>query len=416
MDRRPEWTTAALVVLLMAAIGPLGLASGEAADEAAQALGVRRPFAVAAPLTDTLVRFAVLLPVGEAGVRPHVVAALAGALSLALLVAGLRSSSPEALRERVNAGAAVPTVAVAVAVAAGVAVLAVSRPFLEAANLRPATAVDFALLGAFAVLLDPLRRDPRRSALGLGIALACGLAAGAGWPVRVAIWPVGLAVTVWALRKGMRWPVLAPLVFVAAAAVAFGGVVAAAPEPPVTLGAMVRRLWEPTAASSASFASLPANASRAFLWLVDDVGVLVLLLAAVGWGLRLARAGADMAVPIAVGGLAAVASLVEGNLLLARLLAIAWFASATTTAVTRLPRPFGRARTAVAVVMAVVLVVPPAMMGVGSIPFAAETRSPHAVARRLDTAFQSPSTAAGGPQDGEAGRWWRYARAVRSER
>ncbi|MES1205674.1 MAG: hypothetical protein ABUS79_07020, partial [Pseudomonadota bacterium] len=299
MDRRAEWTTAALGASMLAALVPLGLASGEAADQAAQALGARRPFALHAPLADTLARAAVMVPAGEAATRPLLVATLAGAAALALLLARLRSAQNQR-----------PGLGTAVGIAAGVALVAVSRPFLEVACLRPGLAVDFALLVAMGTMVEGLRRDPTRSRLGLGLAFACGLAAGAGWPVRAAVWPLALGMTIWALWRGVRWPLVAPLLFVAGTAVAFGGVVAAGAGPSNTLGAFVRQIVFPVPPSTVSVTARAAVAVaiEALRAVAVDAGMLVALVAALGAWVLFLRAPVETVIAVVVAGGAVIAA------------------------------------------------------------------------------------------------------------
>ncbi|MBC8132461.1 MAG: hypothetical protein H7X95_05720, partial [Deltaproteobacteria bacterium] len=268
-DYCAEWTTVSCGALVLAVVSPLGLASGVAADQVAHAFGERRPFDVATPLADVLVRFFSVVPVGEAGMRAHGVAALAGLLALALMLVHLRPLSREG-----------GTVAVV-----GMALLTLSRPFLEIATIRPAEAVDFCLLMAIALLLQLIRRDPAHSSVGLGLAFVCGLAAGAGWPLRVAAWPCALILTLWAFRRGERWPLLAPTLFLAGTGVTLAAAAAAQIGTRPPLGVMLRRMWLPTS----PFAMDLTNARQIVAWVIDDTGVLGLLVGGIGLGLILAR-------------------------------------------------------------------------------------------------------------------------------
>ncbi len=392
------WTTAALATLYLCALGPLGLASGEAADLAAGAFGVRRSFAEAHPLVDVLARVAALVPFGDLGTRPHAVAVIGGSGALALLAARLGMS--------LSAGGAVPVVA-------GIAAFGLCRPFLEVATVRPVPAIDLVLLFAMVLLLELIRRDLTRSRVGLGLALACGLAAGASWPIRAVAWPLACGFTLWALRRGERWPLLAPMLFVAGAGIVLGGVVAASPDPSGTIGPMLIRIVAPPAPGI----PLSSVVHAALIAVFDDVGVLPLLVAAVGWWVLVLRARAETLSSLLFWSGVSVAAVIAGDILLARLVIAASAAAPVAAAVGFFAQSFGRARGAAAVVLAVVVVVPPAIIGVGNVLGAPVRLTPSAVARRLDaavdlrTASISPK-AVGGIAGREAARWRRYGRAI----
>jgi hypothetical protein len=405
LARRPaEWITAALAALVLGSLMPLGLASGEAVDLAANALGARRSLTEATPLCDLLARLAVLMPIGEVGARPHALAALGGMVGLALLVARLRLLAPR-LRSLVPSGATA-------AVAAGAIVVAVSRPFLAVATLRADLALDFAMLSGIALLLESLRRDPARSSVGLGLAFLSGLAAGASWPVRATAWPLGVALTVWALRRGQRWPLMAPTAFVAGAGIWFGAVVSAAALPPPTAGTMFHQIVFSLPQGMASLTARAALASAA-----NDVGVLALLVAAIGCAVLLLRARAETILWMLVWVGAAVASFADADIELARLVLVAALAAPIAAAVAAMAESFGRARVAAArvaatIVMTVVVALTPAFVGIGSALTTARRAAPGAVARRLDAALDRLTTSDFAPTDTAAARWRRYARAV----
>ena len=422
------WTWAALVALGLAALAPIGLSSSESADLAANAFGVGQPITEAMPLAGVLSRAATLAPIGEVGARPHAVAVLSAAAALAFLLALLRSGagdvpSDDAVRSQRWRSATEHNGSAAVAV--GLLLVAVSRPFLAIATVRPGGAVDFALIMGILVLVETVRSDTTRSSVGLGLAFLCGLAAGAGWPIRAAMWPVATAVTIWALRRGERWPLLAPTLFVAGGGVALGGVVPVAAEPPVTLGLWLHQVVLPRGTQDLStllsaFLSTPRSTvlstlGSALSWVVDDIGVLAALAVAVGcWALVWTRSSKSIFCVLLLAA-AAAASLANGDVLLARLMLIAAAALPITRGHAALAQPFGRARGAAAIVLGVVIVLWPAVVGIGHALAAPGRRVPGEIARRLDTAAAVPrSRALTVPavelSDREAARWWRYAR------
>lgn len=182
--------------VVLAVVAPLGLASGEAVDLGAVALGARRSFGESHPLADVLVRLVALIPFGEVGVRAHALAAVAGIATLALLA-----------WRRSEAGQPAPWYL------AGVALLALSRPFLEMATIHPVAAIDLALFVAGVRLIGAVRASDSDVRAGLMLAFVCGLAAGAGWHVRAVLWPMGALLAARAFRRGQRWPSRAPLIF-----------------------------------------------------------------------------------------------------------------------------------------------------------------------------------------------------------
>lgn len=403
MKRRAEWALAALVALGLSFLVPIGLASSESADLAVSALGVGRPLRESVPLAEVLARAVVLVPFGELGARPHAIAVFCGAIASALLLARLRLGTAVGARPNtVSEGES--TLA---SVVVGVLLVVCSRPFLEIATMRPASAVDFVLFAAIALCFEMIRRDPARASVGLGLALLCGLAAGAGWSVRAVAWPVASTLTAWALRRGERWPLLAPTVFVAGAGVALVGVVGRTVDPPATFGPWWREIITHDRFLDASTLKVAASL------LGDDIGVLALLAVAVGGVALVWRRPAETIFFVLLSVSAAATSLSSGDILLARLILIAGAALPIARGHATLALPFGRARGAVSLVLGVVIVMWPAVVGIGSVLAAPGRRVPSNVARRLDAAVALPSP----PRidvlpDREAARWRRYARVI----
>ncbi|MEO5767115.1 MAG: hypothetical protein ABIS92_02085 [Polyangia bacterium] len=420
--RRPPFSwnvtanvTAALASLVvLAVVTPLGLASGEAVDQVAQAFGSRRALGGATPLADTLSRLIALVPLGEAGIRPHLLAALLGAGAVALLLAGSRTVAHAG-----GCNGAGPALV-------GVTLLTVSRPFLDSASVRAPAALDLCLLGAGVLLLETLRRAPARSAAGMGLAFLCGLAAGAGWPVRVGLWPLALWLTILALRRGERWPLLGPTLFVAGAAITLAAVAGAPlPDPasPVVSGAthsagsILHDILMPSLAIP--FGS-PA-AREVVAWVIDDAGVLGLLAGLLGSLLMVMRAPLQAVTLLLPWATAVAAALAAGNILLARLFIAGSLVAPVTMAVSLFAESFGRARAAVVLVLLVVVVVPPAMVGVGAALRQPARRNPAAVARHLDLAFETGALGAAPVLESQPSaqlaeqetlRWWRYGTAI----
>ena len=386
--------------MVLAALSPLGLASGEVADQAAQALGMRHARPTATPLADVMVRWFSLLPAGEVGTRAHIFAAAAGTTALALLLARVRLLP----RARTTASSLI-----------GLTLLALCRPFLEISAIHPAAAADFCLLAAITLALEWIRRAPGRSSIGLGLAFLCGLAAGGGWPVRAATWPLALILTASALRRGERWPLMAPTLFVAGAAVTLAGAVSAQPDAPGTARMLLHQIVWPV--SSWWTHALPGPADQRdwrqiLAWIIDDAGVLGLLMGAIGCVVLLLQARRQTLVAFVAWGTAVTASLLVGEVLAARLFVVGALMSPVIATADFFSRSFGRARAAVVLVLLVIVVVPPAMVGVGSAMQLPGRQNPAAVARGLDLAFDRGSAQVMPPSGEEAQRWWDYATAL----
>jgi hypothetical protein len=106
------------------------------------------------------------------------------------------------------------------------------------------------------------------------------------------------------------------------------------------------------------------------------------------------------------------ACLYTGDIFAVRLFVVASLASPVARAVTSFTATFGRARDAAVLLMAVILVLPPAVVGVRGILELPGRRDPALVARALDAAFDARAPGTPIPADSQAARWWRYGRAV----
>ncbi len=186
---------------LIAPAGPTWLDSGEIGAAAVQ-LGSPHPTGF--PLQIALARLVTLLPVGELAFRLHLVSAAAAALALAL-VAALVAEVGGNRRAACVAGAAAALL------------VGVSLTFARQASVAEVYAPTAALLAGGLYLYDRVARgaDAR---WGLGLALVAGLGFGAHLSFRLLLGlPIALLLFV-RLRRGARWPLLAPVVAVAAAA------------------------------------------------------------------------------------------------------------------------------------------------------------------------------------------------------
>lgn len=262
-----------LVLVLYAAGVPLGLGSVEAAPRVAAAISLDTA-QHGAPLVFLLARLWGYVPIGDLVLRANLMSCLSAALAAALLarlaieLTGVFRPPPTArqyagmfLHEPIAAGGA--------AVAA-----ALSLATFEAGTTAGPTPLTLALLVGAVLAEVALLRDIWNREAGLGLAALAGLSAGVDSMAGPVIWPVLAGLAVWALRKGARWPLFAPLCFV----VALGGfslATSATSSTSLSVGDVV----------VSPFAFVPQG--RAALWvtaveLADQVGAVGALLALIG--------------------------------------------------------------------------------------------------------------------------------------
>jgi hypothetical protein len=281
---------------LEAPIGPSAIA-GAALDGAARAQALRGGLdAGASALWLLLARAAGLLPFGDVASRALFVSVACGALAVAL---ALGRCLPRA-GDDAGLGDAAPAPAQLVAAALAVAAAALSRSFFAAATEIGPAAAGVALGLAALRLAERVARAPADGRAGLALALVAGLAAGGPLAAAALGWPVGLLLVLWALRRGERWPLLAPLVFVAGAGVSLLLVVRAPGGAP--LGAFAHRLTLAPVIQPLVRLS-PRAVAAAAAALAEEMGVLAVLVAGVGlWAMAgRARALAFTLWPLAVG-------------------------------------------------------------------------------------------------------------------
>ena len=260
---------------------PLGLDRVAAASSVAAALDATS----AEPgtrLALLALRIGGCFPLGELAARANLSAAVLAALAITLLgrlcadllaafrpPAHARQGSRDFLHE--------PFLAAGAALAGGLS-LAV---FQTGTSASAASATLALLAGAWLAAL-PILRATGRAKHGFALAGLSGLAAGVDPVAGPLLWPLLLGLWLWELRRGQRWPLWAPLLFVAALG---GSVLAnlAASGNPVDIRHLLGSLWP---AGIHDHVGLVGTAAEA----CDELGVVGLLLAAVGTLALLRRA------------------------------------------------------------------------------------------------------------------------------
>ena len=192
--------------------------------------------------------------------------------------------------------------------------------------------------------------------------------------------------------------------FVAGSGVALAGVVGGTVDPPAAFGPWWRGIVAPDRVLD------PSTLKALARFVADDVGVLALLVVSIGAVALVWRRPAETVFFVLLSGATAAASFGNGDLLLARVILIGAAALPIARGHAILAQSFGRARGAASLVLGVVLVMWPAVVGIGSVLSAPGRRNPGEVARRLDAAVRLPSAPGGAAlPNREAGRWRRYA-------
>jgi hypothetical protein len=350
-----------VALLLYAVAVPLGLGRVEAASRVAAAVRLDTASHGAA-LALFVTRLAQYLPMGDLGFRANLVSCLLGALAMALIarlavaIIALFRPPPSA-RQAVGMFLYEPIAAGGAALAAALA-LATFEAGVTAGTTAPTLVLLLlALLAELALL-----RDIGNTGAGLALSSLAGLSVGAGPMAGPVLWPVLAGLALWALRRGARWPLFAPLCFVATLG---GGALASSAASSVALS--IRDVC------ISPFVIVPQG--RAALWMTaveigDQVGAVGILLAVIG-GLVLASRAAVIAAWLAVN---LVTCLLFANLtqapgpgaLSARAafpMAVAVTCVLACVGLVHVSARLGRARLAAALALAVILVFSPAMDG-----------------------------------------------------
>jgi len=268
-------------LFLYALAVPLGLARVEGASHVAAGttLDTGAQPAVLALLAMRAVQF---LPLGDTPLRANLASAVLCALAIALvgrlclLVCALLRP-PTHARQEARDFAHEPIAAIGAALAA-----AFSLSTFELGATAGSAAATLVVLVA---VLPPgliLLRDNRHSAAGIMLAGLAGLSAGVDPVAGPLLWPPLVGLSIWSLRKGARWPLLAPLCFVAVWGASALAWVAAASAP----AAAVRMFLGVTQLGMHHGGELGASAME----LADEVGVIGSLLAVIGMVVLASRA------------------------------------------------------------------------------------------------------------------------------
>ena len=344
--------------LVIYALGvPLGLARVEAAPQAAAAAALD---ASAQPAAYGLLAMRIVgfLPLGDLPLRGNLATALASALAIMLFgrlcvqvmvqlrpPANARQDSHDFLHEPIAASAAALAVALSLAT-------------FDMATTGGTAAMTLLLLAAGLLIGLALLRECASAAAGLGFSAVAGLSAGVDAVAGPLLWPLLVGLGIWALRRGARWPLLAPVCLVAA----WGGSALAAvacSTTPATLGSVF-----------CGPGRLGAHVGTG-LWVTavelgDQLGVIGALLATIGLvaiGARAALLAAWLLLTLLSAMLFGHAASGPGPARAALPVAIAVSAVFASAGLLHVAGRLGRARMAATVTLAIMLVLTPALDG-----------------------------------------------------
>ena len=267
----PALFAGSLVIYALAL--PLGLGRVEVAPLVAAGLALDTS-TLPLPFTLLAVRVADFLPLGDSALRANLASALLCALAVALVgrlalevvallrpPAHARQESRDFLHEPIAAAGAALAAALSLSV------------FQMGVGAGSAPATLLLLLGGLLAGFFLLQNSNAHLA-GYALAALGGLATGVDPIAGPLLWPPLAALSLWSLRKGARWPLLAPLCFV----VGWGG---------AGLGTLAAASTALSASSLLPHMRSLAVSARATLLstaieLGDEVGVIGVLLAAIG--------------------------------------------------------------------------------------------------------------------------------------
>jgi hypothetical protein len=344
---------------------PLGLDRVGAAGAAAATLSLRiGPGSGTAPAVLLWDRLFACVPLGDVATRLTLAAAAAAAL-VALFTHRLCRALLLEIRPAMTAVPRPSGAAFAHEPPAALGASAVA--FLSAgafAHADAGTALSAALVVWALALAAEIARDAARPAPGLALAFACGLTTGAAPIAFGIVAPPSVVLWIWSLRRGERWPLVAPLAFVAGVGVLFVAIAAA--EPAARLGDVAGQLGAAPLRHALAIAQAPRVLALG-RGPVEDAGVLALLVAGVGLLPVLARAPACAALLLfcgwaaLVGGSAASPGSVDAAT--AHVVLASLIAAPTAAGLAHLAGKLGRARWHAAVALAVIVAVAPALDG-----------------------------------------------------
>jgi hypothetical protein len=268
-------------LLLYALAMPLGLARVDGASQVAAGI-VLDSSAQPAFFALLAMRVGQFLPLGDTPLRANWVSAVLGAFAIAL-VARLCLAVCALLRPPTNARQEARDFAHEPFAATGAALAAAfSLSMFDLGTTAGSAAATLVVLAAALLPGFVLLRDCNHAGAGYLLAGIAGLSAGVDPVAGPLLWPLLVGLAVWSLRKGARWPLLAPLCFVLVWGTSTLASMAAA-SVPISVGHVF-----------SAVAQLGMRRGGAF-WpsaveLADEVGVIGSLLAVIGAVVLAARA------------------------------------------------------------------------------------------------------------------------------
>ena len=339
---------------------PLGLSRIDGASQVADALelgtGASRGFFALLAM-----RLGQYLPFGDTPTRATFVSAVFCALAVALagrlaLRACMLLRPPANARQEERHFAHEPIAAMGSALA-----FAFSLTTFELGVAATTAAATLALLLGAVLAGFALLRESSRADAAYALSALAGFSAGVDSVAGPLLWPLLLGLSIWSLRKGARWPLIAPLCFAAA----WGASVLAA----VAVSSTTLSLGEVFAGMQPLGMHGHGPIGPVLVELADEVGVIGSLLAVIGAVALAARStllAAWLVLTVVVSVLFAASSLpvpVDTSTRSALPLAAAILCAFAGAGLVHIASRLGRARAAGAFALAAILVASPALDG-----------------------------------------------------
>ncbi len=307
-----ETLLAGTAVVFYAALVPLIPVGGYETSAEPQAAGALAAIAAA------------VFPAGDGASRGRLAAVFAAAIGLSLVA---RFAGEGAAARSARGGHPHGEGSDGLAGLAATGVVAVATGYLALATRSAPGAVSVTVVAGALLLMVRVAQDPGAGRSGLVLGVCAGLCAGEDGAAAAVAWPPAAAVTLWALRRGERWPLVAPLAFAAGSGASLAlavGTWTGAPPAPLVYIAHALSLGPLREALSSWWVGLPSSGLPSSV--LPSSGLPSALSSVLGLGLVLGREMGMVASLLALVGVAVLFGRRPGSAIL-----VLWTAAAGLT-------------------------------------------------------------------------------------